>query len=127
MRALTLMAILVVSAAPAAPAHNPEAAHAQILEERRAGEPVKCIDLRWVGSTQIIPGSGLVFDAGRTIYVNVPRGGAASLNDSNILVIKSHNGRLCSADTIELRAQGTLTYAGSVSLGNFVPYTRPGR
>ena len=124
-RAITLLlGSVVLAAAPAQAAPDPEAKLAKALEGRVAGEPVDCIDLDRVRGTTIINDTAIVYDAGRTLYVNRPRSGAGSLDQSDILVTKTHNNRLCSIDTVELRDRSTRTFSGVVFLDEFVPYER---
>lgn len=123
-RAITLLLGSVLAAAPAIAAPAPEAKLAKALEGRVAGEPVDCIDLDRVRGTTIIDGTAIIYDAGRTLYVNRPRSGASSLDQWDILVTKTHNNRLCSIDTVDLRDRSTQSLSGVLFLDEFVPYRR---
>ena len=130
-RALTLLLGGALLAVPAQAAPDKaelrakqEAELAEILKGRVAGEPVDCIYLSNISSARIIDGTAIVYDAGRTIYVNRPRSGADALDDSDIMVTRSRGNRLCSIDTVELRYNGSGTFAGVVFLDEFVPYRR---
>ncbi len=46
---------------------------AKMLEGRVAGEPVSCIPLHRTSKSRIIDRTAIVYDSGRTIYVNRPR------------------------------------------------------
>ncbi len=46
---------------------------AKLLEGREAGEPVSCIPLHRTSESRIIDKTAIVYDSGRTIYVNRPR------------------------------------------------------
>ena len=116
--------LLAAGSAPAAPRLDPEARLARALEGRVAGEPVKCISLRNVRSSQIIDETAILYDAGGTIYVNRPRGGAESLDSWDILVTKLHSSQLCSIDTVHLHDAGSRMLSGIVFLGDFVPYRK---
>ena len=61
---------------------------------------------------------------GSTLWVNRPDGGAESLDDDDILVLRTTGSQLCSIDTLELHDRTSRMYSGFVSLGEFVPYRR---
>ena len=96
---------------------------AKMLEGRVAGKPVNCIRLTDAGSSTIIPGVALVYNFGGTIYVNRPQN-PESLRRDDILVTKPTNGEFCRLDIVTLREQQTFAFDGSLSLNEFVPYTR---
>ena len=122
---LSLAAAATLAApATAAPRLYGEAQLAKLLEGRTAGGPVDCIDLHRVYSTQIVDETAIVYDSGRTLYVNRPRAGAESLDDSDTMVLKPWDHRLCRIDTVQMYEQGARFYKGSVFLGDFVPYTK---
>lgn len=121
--ALAAAASLAVPAA-AAPRLHGEAQLAKILEGRTPGKPVDCIDLSRVLSSQIVDRTAIVYDTGRTLYVNRPRGGAESLDSWDAMVLKPFNHELCRVDTVQLLDTGSHFYKGSVFLGDFVPYTK---
>ena len=116
----------VLSAAPAqaAPRLDPQAKLARALEGRVAGKPVDCINLRQIRSSQIIDDTAIIYDSGSTIYVNRPTSGAASLDQWDVLVTKTHASQLCSIDTVRLYDRGSRMLSGIVFLGEFVPYKR---
>lgn len=112
-------------AAAAAPRAPDEAKLARTLEGLVPGEPVDCVNLRDVRSTQIIDRTAIVYDTGRTLYVNRPRGGRESLSDWDVLVTETHSNRLCSIDVVKLYDPGARMLSGLVFLGEFVPYRKP--
>jgi hypothetical protein len=124
---LLALATLATASAPAAaaPRLTGEAELAKLTDGRVAGQPVDCIDLSRVRATTIVEGTALVYDTGRTVYVNRPRGGAHSLDKWNIMVLKPFNQRLCSVDVVQMLEPGGGFYKGSVFLGDFVPFTKP--
>ena len=67
---------MLATPAVASPRLHGEAQLAKMLEGRTPGKPVDCIDLSRVRSSQIIDRTAIVYDAGGTLYVNRPRGGA---------------------------------------------------
>ena len=122
---LTLAAAATLAApASASPRLHGEAQLAKILEGRTAGAPVDCIDLSRVHSTEIVDRTAIVYDAGRTLYVNRPRAGAESLDRGNTMVLNLFDRQLCRIDAIQMYETGVRFFKGSVFLGDFVPYTK---
>ena len=123
-----LKALLVVAACAATPAfaqRDPDAALRKALAGRVAGAPVNCIQLRGIGSSQIIRGRAIIYQIGSTLYVNTPSSGAGDLDDDAILVTDTHGSQLCSIDIVRLVDRGGHFPRGFVGLGKFVPYTKP--
>lgn len=118
------MLLTVAGAAPAARAVDPEAKIAKVLEGRIAGDPVDCINLRDIRSSQIIDGTAILYDTGRRLYLNRPESGASWLDHYDILVTDTHSPQLCSIDIVRLVDQTSGFQSGSVALGKFVPYSR---
>lgn len=102
-----------------------EAKLAKHLEGRVAGEPVDCISLSQIHSSQIIDRTAIVYDAGSVIYVNRPEAGAESLRRGEIMVTEPTSNRLCSVDTVTMIDNTSGIYSGNVFLGEFVPYRKP--
>lgn len=125
---LSLLAGTLLLATSAAPAARlaPEARLAKALQGRVAGEPVDCINLRNVRSSQIIDKTAILYDAGSTIYVNRPRGGRESLDQWDTLVTNLHSSELCRVDVVRLFDTSSRIQTGLVFLGDFVPYRRVG-
>ena len=125
-----LTALLVAAAAIAVPASarqpvSPDAQLQKLIGDRVPGKPVDCISLFNSPSSQIIDGKAIVYRIGGTLYVNEPRSGADSLDDDDILVTRTFGSRLCSIDAVHLVDRTSHFQRGFVSLGQFVPYTRP--
>ena len=131
MRSSTLLlgAALIGAAMPAIAAQRDnkagEAALAKAIAGRVAGTPVSCISQPTIRSSQVIDGTAIVYDVGGTLYVNRPRIGAESLDDDDILVSRTVSTQLCSLDTIRLVDNASRIDQGFVTLGEFVPYTKP--
>jgi hypothetical protein len=127
--ALILAGTLALGGATAAAAETRaeknEAMLAKMLEGRTAGEPVKCISAHSSNRIRVIDHIGIVYDAGRTIYV-------ARVTNPNHLdhwevpVIERFGGQLCSNDIMRTvdRSSGHIT--GPLFVDDFVPYTRRG-
>lgn len=124
-----LAAAVSVAAVPAEAGQrrDPEQQIANVLRDRVAGEPVDCINLRNVRSSQVIANTAILYDAGGTIYVNRPRAGADALDNFSAQVVRPFNTRLCTVDTVQMIDQTTGHYRGTVFLGEFVPYRRADR
>lgn len=112
------------SVVDAKPKLDPEARLAKALEGRVAGDPVDCIQLSRVNSTQIIDRTAIIYDAGSTLYVNRPRAGREQLDSWDTLVTKSFSSRLCSVDVVRLYESGSRMETGTVFLDEFVPYRK---
>ena len=112
-----------VAAAQAKP-RDGEADLARALEGRVAGEPVDCIDLHRVRSSQVIQGTAIVYDAGNVVYVNRPRNGAEDLDRFDTMVTRLPSTRLCSIDVVHMVDSATHSLRGLVFLDEFVPYRR---
>jgi len=122
----TLFVAAALAAVPATAREKlaPEDQLAKLLEGRVAGKPQNCIPLSTTQSSQIIDKTAIVYRVGSTLWVNRPKGGAESLDDDDILVLKTSGSQLCSIDTLELHDRSSHMYSGFVSLGEFVPYRR---
>ena len=121
---LIAASLMLGGGAMAATPVDREAELAEALDGRVAGEPLDCIDTYRIRSTRIINDTAILYDAGRTIYVNRPREGADSLNRWDTMVTRLHDSRLCSIDTIEMVDPNSRILSGIVFLGEFVPYRR---
>jgi hypothetical protein len=104
---------------------TPEAKLAKMLDGRVAGQPVNCINLRDIQSSEIIDDTAIVYRSGGTLYVNRPRAGADSLDSNDILLTRTYTGSLCSIDIVNLVDRTSRFQRGFVSLDQFVPYRKP--
>jgi hypothetical protein len=95
----------------------------KLLEGRVAGRPVSCIPLSSSSDTQIIDKTAIVYDSGRTIYVNRPTN-ADTLDSDDIMVTRVSTSQLCRLDTVRMHNRLGHNFSGFVSLQDFVPYTR---
>lgn len=106
---------------------NGEAELARTLSGRVAGKPVNCISLTRSRSSRIIDRTAIIYEDGRTVYVNRPRSGASLLDDNSILVTRTSGSQLCRLDTVRLVDRFSRVPRGFVILDQFVPFTRPRR
>ena len=124
---LAVATVLSLSvAADARPQIAPEAKLAKLLDGRVAGEPQDCIFLPSIRGSHVIDHTAIVYDAGRTLWVNRPRSGTESLDDDDILVTNLYGSgsSLCSIDIVQLQDRYSNFYSGFVGLGEFVPYRK---
>lgn len=122
---LLIASSLMLSAGVAQAKTDPEAQIAKITKGRAAGEPVDCIQLNQISSSQIVNRTAIVYTMNNgTIYVNRPTSGATFLSRSDVLVTDTHSPQLCSIDIVRLLDSSAHTPSGSVGLGKFVPYAR---
>ena len=127
--ALVLAAATALLAGPALSAKQRltgEQQLAKLLEGRVAGEPVSCIPLYRTSSSRIIDRTAIVYDTGRTIYVNRPRH-PESLDDDDVMVTRLHSSQLCRLDIVHLHERSQFFATGFVGLEDFVPYRRVAR
>ena len=122
---ITLLAgTLMLGGVAQAKRPDPEAALANALRDRVAGEPVQCIDLHRIHGSRIIDGTAILYDAGSVIYVNRPTNGAEELTQWDTMVTRTSTSQLCNVDTVTMVDRGSQTFSGIVFLGDFVPYRR---
>ncbi|WP_295530266.1 hypothetical protein [Novosphingobium sp. Chol11] len=114
-------------AAAAKPRLTGEEQLAKALEGRVAGKPVNCINPAFYSSTRVYDKTAIVYDAGRTLYVQRPRNGAESLDQNVVLVTNIRGSQLCNVDIVRLLDRANFFFRGYVGLGEFVPYTRPAK
>ncbi len=101
-----------------------ETALARITEGRTVGKPVDCINLRDIRGSEIVPDTAIVYRMNNgTLFVNRPNGGGL-LDRDDILVTRTIGTRLCRIDIVNLVDRGSRMPSGSLSLGDFVPYSR---
>jgi len=106
-------------------AEKGEARLAQLLEGRTAGEPVSCVSAVRSNRLRVIEHVGVVYDAGKTIYVSRPSD-PKSLGPWDIPVIERFGSQLCKTDVIRTVDRNGGYVTGPVFLGDFVPYTKQG-
>lgn len=122
--ALAIGATLAGTAgASAAPRLTGEEKLAKELKGRVAGEPVSCINMSQVRSTRIIDKTAILYDAGRTIYVNRPDYPRA-LDSHDVMVTRLHGSQLCTIDIVRVHESGSFFPRGAIGLGKFVPYRK---
>jgi hypothetical protein len=120
--------LLSCSSTPVEETLSPRAQHdlAQALEGRAPGPAVRCIPNYRSNHMQVIDDSTLLFEDGRTIYLQKPINSCSGIgNRSRILVTRPFGTTdLCEGDinrTVDLNAG---IEGGACVFGPFVPYLR---
>ena len=139
---ISLAAVLLVSApvlaqsdsapleaeaeAPAA-ATKGEQELAKLLKGRVAGEPMQCIRNLPNEQMRTIDGTAYVFGRGDTIYVQRTLNPEA-ISQRNALAANRFSGtQLCRMDVLTTFDRVVRFFTGSVSMDDFIPYTRTRR
>jgi len=121
-------AAIALAATPstAAPRPDADAELGKLLAGRVAGKPVNCIPLTSVTGNTIVTGRAIIYRIGSRLYVNEPRGdGAKWLHRDDVLVTRTVGTDLCRLDIVRLLDRNSRIPGAFVSLGQFVPYTKP--
>ena len=122
-------AALLLSGATAASAETVaekgEAELARLLDGRTAGEPVSCITAHNSNRLRVIEHVGVVYDAGKTIYVSRATD-PKSLGPWDVPVIERFGSQLCKTDIMRTVDRSGGFLSGIVFLTDFVPYTKAG-
>ena len=114
----------VVAEAEARPMTKGEARLAKLLEDRVAGEPVRCIRTLPSQRMQTIRGTAYVYGSGNTIYVQRTRN-PDQIDDNDALVTTRFNAsELCRLDQMTTVDRVLGVFTGAVFFEDFVPYTR---
>jgi hypothetical protein len=133
---MRVLMILPIAALLASCAGQPSASQIKFaateearLEKDLAGyvpeKPRNCISLREAEGVESYGDTTLLFRQGRNlIYRNDTRGSCPGIGDDNILVNQVYGSQLCQGDISRVIERTGGFYAGSCSLGQFVPYRR---
>ena len=97
---------------------------AELLKDRVPGKPESCISTGRNDNLRVIDDTAIVYDAGKTIWVNTTRN-PKDLDWNDTLVIKRTNAmRLCKLDQVTTVDQGSGFFNGVIFLEDFVPYRK---
>ena len=122
---LPLLVLPLLLAASDAPA--PLSARAvKELTGRTAGDPVSCIQLTRIRSSEIVDATAVIYkESAKRWYVNQPDGGRCDmLTPRRILITRTSGSQLCGNDLITIAEAGSPITYGACGLGRFVPYTK---
>ena len=98
---------------------------ARLLAGRVAGKPVRCVPAFNGRDLRVIDRVGVVYDAGRTIYVARARD-PDSLRDDDVLISHRFGSDYCRDDQMHTVERYSGALKSVVFLDDFVPYTRAG-
>jgi hypothetical protein len=103
----------------------------QLIAGKVAGPPTSCLpDYRARDNMIVIDDNTLVWrDSARQVFVNNLQGGCSNLSSGHYaLVTKRFGGMgMCRGDIAQVADVTNGFIVGSCTLGDFVPFTRPGR
>ena len=123
-------AALLLSGATAASAETVaekgEAELARLLDGRTAGEPVSCITAHNSNRLRVIEHVGVVYDAGKTIYVARPTDPHMLGRNDALVLSRFSPSRLCVQESMRTVDRYDGFGTGVVFLEDFVPYTKAG-
>lgn len=131
MRNLSLcIAAISAAAAPAAARQTAqergEAELAKQISGLVPGKPQQCITLSRIEGSNIIDRTAIVYRSMGVLYVNRPNG-AEMLREDDIPVQYIWGSQLCRLDQLKLLDRSSQMERGFANLGDFVPYTKPGK
>ena len=125
----TLLALIASPLLIAATGDTPVPLSAKVLKVlagRTAGEPVSCVPLRRLGSTQIVDETAIIYKSSSRIwYVNQPDNGRCTLLRPNrMTVLRTPSSELCANELIMIAEPNSPISYGACSMGKFVPYMK---
>ena len=126
---LLSVAALMLAAAPATADPRGEEQIAKAIAGRTAGKPITCIEQHNIRDSTIVGNTAILYTLrDGTILVNRPPSGAGFLRRDATLVTDTRDGdRLCNVDIVRLYDTAARIGLGTIGLGDFVPYPRPGK
>ena len=130
--AAALLIALTVTACASTPAEQVRSPRDQrelteALAGRNPGPPVRCIPNYRSTQMQVIDDHTILFRDGRTVYVQIPRGGCYGLGSGSRTLVTRQFGttQLCDGDINHTVDLTTGIQGGSCVFSPFVPYTKP--
>jgi hypothetical protein len=96
----------------------------KILDGRIAGKAVNCLPARSVRPRRAIDRTAVDCAIGDALYVNHPSSGVELPSASKTLVARTRGSQLCSGEVVDPVDPRSHLQAGSVALGEFVPYRK---
>ena len=98
---------------------------AKLLEGRVAGEPSDCITTYGSGNLHVIDKTALVYERGKTVWVNRTRHPESLDEDDYLVIVKYGNtSQLCRLDHVTTRDRTSNFFSGVIFLEDFVPYRK---
>ena len=97
---------------------------AEILKDRVAGEPQRCIRIRLNNRLRVIDKTAYVYGNGNTIYVQRTRNPEDIDRDDILISRQFAASQLCRLDVVTTADRVAGFFTGAVFFEDFVPYTR---
>ncbi|QZH75945.1 MAG: hypothetical protein JY451_05035 [Erythrobacter sp.] len=120
--AATAALALAVPASAQDRAERAEAAFAELVDGRVAGEPQSCINTFNSNRLRVVERVGLAYRDGDTLWV-ARASNPEDLGAWDVPIIERHGSRLCRHDVMRTIDRGSGFFTGNLFLGDFVPYT----
>lgn len=126
-RALPLLTLILASCAYSPPAPQQQGRAAE-LAGRVAGAPQHCVTISTANSMRVSETDRhtLLYGSGRTIWAN-PLGPGCYVGTNDALVTEPHANSYCRGDIVRSFDTSSRIPGMSCVLGDFIPYTTPGR
>jgi hypothetical protein len=134
MRSLICLAPILLAACATGPEGPPKLTEKQTqalekaLDGKVAGEKQSCIPQYRQTNLQVISDQVLLYKvSNRLVYKNEVMGRCSGLSRGDTLITQSFGAQLCRGDIARVANLMVGTLSGVCSLGDFVPYRRPGK
>ena len=98
-----------------------DAAFAELVENRVAGEPRRCIVTFNDNALRVVENVGLAYRRGDTLWVARARN-PRNLDGWDVPVIERYGSRLCTNDVMRTIDRNSGMFSGVLFLDDFVPY-----
>lgn len=125
MRKLALLLLLAGCAGPGAvgPSRDSQDLERE-LAGRTAGPPESCIPAESNQNARIVDARTLVYDRGRTIWVNRLDSDCPGMRPMDTLVVEVHGSQYCRGDHFRTLSTGSTIPGPVCILGDFTPYRK---
>jgi hypothetical protein len=122
MRALMLLAPVILLAGCTRPAEPASAGLARELANYVPGQAETCISSFPQQNLRVIDAGTIAYGAGRTIYVNHLPGPCPGLSPFNTLIVDTQGSQYCRGDRVRGIEPGSVIPGPTCNLGNWTPY-----
>ena len=95
---------------------------AENLAERVEGEPRSCVSQTSGQTLNVVDERTVVYNEGRTIWVNKLRSECPGLDPIDPIIIETHGGQYCNGDRFRTQQPGTSVPGPVCFLGDWTPY-----
>ncbi|SFO08107.1 hypothetical protein [Sphingomonas sp. OK281] len=95
------------------------------LAGRRAGTPVRCVNLQLLNGPEIVDAQTILYrQSGKRIWKTGPVGECPSLRPLDTLIVEVYGGQLCRNDRFRTVSAGMSIPSGSCRFRDFTPYDK---